>query len=80
MAQRGWIGRTRHIDVGMVWVQQKTWQENIKYGKVLGLQNCADVLTKNVPGEVCLEHLRRMGFHVARGRAASSAKLVEDTA
>ena len=77
MVQRAGIGRTRHIDVGMLWVQQKAWQERLKYGKVLGTLNCADALTKNVPAEVCSEHLRTMGFHSASGRAESAAKFVD---
>ena len=78
MVQRAGIGRTRHIDVGMLWVQQKAWQERLKYGKVLGTRNCADALTKNVPSEVCSEHLRTMGFYPAQGRAESAAQLVDN--
>ena len=78
MVQRAGIGRTRHIDCGMLWIQQKSWQEKLRFGKVLGLENCSDLLTKNVPSIICLEHMRRMGFYVAEGRADSASKLVEN--
>ena len=36
MAQREGVGRTRHLDTGALWIQQKQWEERLKVAKVSG--------------------------------------------
>ena len=40
------LGRTRHIDTGMLWIQQTAAETRLEYNKVLGSDNPADLLTK----------------------------------
>ena len=44
-------GKLRHVRVGMLWVQQKEEDGELKYSKVLGDDNPADLLTKYLKEE-----------------------------
>ena len=57
MAQRLGVGKVRHIDVGILWVQQNQREGEIEVKKVGTKTNPADVFTKHVPGEVMWKHL-----------------------
>ena len=39
-------GRTRHIDVGNLWIQQVAAERRLEFGKVLGRENPADLFIK----------------------------------
>ena len=76
VTKRAGIGRIRHLDVGMLWVQQKQWDKRFTVHKVEGAKNTSDMLIKNVPRELCTEHMGRLRFRRAEGRAAAAAELV----
>jgi len=76
IAHREGIGRIRHLDVAMLWIQQKQWKKRITVNKVNGKDNPADMFTKNVPRELCDKFLTELGFERRIGRAAASAQLV----
>ena len=40
------LGRTRHIDTGLLWIQQTAAEKRLEYSKVLGNVNPADLVTK----------------------------------
>ena len=44
--QRRGLGRTRHIDTGLLWIQQTAAEKRLLYSKVLGTDNPADLMTK----------------------------------
>ena len=44
--QRTGLGKTRHIETGLLWIQQVAAQQRFKFGKVLGTSNPADLFTK----------------------------------
>ena len=46
MAGRRGLGKTRHIDVRRLWLQEVIEKKKIVTKKVLGVKNPADVLTK----------------------------------
>ena len=77
MTQRLGVGKVRHIDVGMLWVQQSQRSGEIDVKKVGTKSNPADVFTKHVPGEVVWRHLTTLGFESRQGRAEAAVKLVE---
>ena len=77
MTQRLGVGKVRHIDVGMLWVQQSQRTGEIDVKKVDTRSNPADVFTKHVPGEVVWRHLTTLGFESRQGRAEAAVKLVE---
>ena len=62
IAQRLGVGKVRHIDVGMLWVQQNQRAGEIDVKKIGTKVNPADVFTKHVPGEVMWKHLKSIGF------------------
>ena len=78
ITQRKGVGRTRHIDVGMLWVQQRQRQGDLSVQKINGKLNPADILTKAVPAEIMHKHLKTMGFEARDGRAKSAVQLVGD--
>ena len=76
MAQRLGMGKVRHIDVGMLWVQQHQRAGEIDIKKVGTKENPADIFTKHVPGEVVWRHLAAAGFENREGRAEVAVELV----
>ena len=48
MAERNGLGKARHIDTGVLWLQQRRLKEELEYAKVLGTENVADLMTNNL--------------------------------
>ena len=71
IAQRSGLGgRTRHIQVQWLWVQQAVSEKELAVAKVTGTENMADILTKAAPAEVLNKHLSEMGFEFSSGTQA----------
>ena len=77
MVQREGSGRTRHIDVGILWIQQKAKLGVMEIGKIDTKWNVADIVTKPVPSEILWKHTITMGFELREGRAEASVELVD---
>ena len=69
------LGKTRHIQIGLLWVQQVAAEQRIKYGKVLGKVNPADLYTKYLDCATMERHLTKLKHEFARGRATEAPKL-----
>ena len=76
ITQRQGIGKTRHIDVGLLWIQQNTKNGEVDVNKVEGVLNPADMFTKAVPAEVTWRHMGAMGFETREGRAEEAMEVV----
>ena len=76
MVQRQGAGKVRHIDVGMLWIQQNQKEGEVEVAKVDGRYNPADMFTKQVPGEIMWRHMTMMGFASREGRAEAAVELV----
>ena len=76
MVQRNGLGKVRHIDVGILWIQQNQKAGEVEVQKVNGKLNPADVFTKHVPGDVMWKHVKAMGFESREGRAEVAVELV----
>ena len=74
-AQRAGVGRTRHLDFGMLWIQQKEWQRKSQVGKIKGTENAADIFTTNVSEGLLQNHVAAFGFHERSGRVDEAAEL-----
>ena len=61
ISQRAGIGKVRHLRTQGLWVQEARVTGRLSYKKVLGAKNPADILTKNVPGELLDRHLETLG-------------------
>ena len=66
----------RHIDVGMLWIQQNQREGEVQVEKVDGKVNPADMFTKHVPAEVMWKHMYSIGFESREGRAETAVELV----
>ena len=49
MVQRRGLGKAKHIDVGMLWVQERLRNKLMSLAKIDGTLNSSDILTKNTP-------------------------------
>ena len=74
-AHRAGIGKVRHLRAQGLWVQEVRATNRLKYLKVLGTKNPADVLTKHVPAELLGRHLQVTGMNATDGRAAAAPEL-----
>ena len=75
MSRRLGVGKIRHLDTTLLWVQDKVRSGDIMLCKVPGPENCADSLTKYISGPDVKRHLSRIGLVPEEGRAATAPKL-----
>ena len=78
MSRRLGIGKVRHLDTSLLWIQQKVRDGEVDVQKILGSDNPADVLTKYVDAATMQKHLRTLGLVYESGRAASAPELAKD--
>ena len=71
MCRRLGLGRVRDLATADLWVQQRVKSGEVTLGKLPGVENPADAMTKNVPASDLEAHCRRMGLVPAAGRPAS---------
>ena len=75
VASRNGLGKLRHLDVHLLWLQQHIRNRTVTLIKVEGPKNVADVLTKHVKREVLDEHVRALRLRDLEGRAESAPSL-----
>ena len=69
MARRQVLGKTRHIDVQYLWIQQEIAERRLALEKVRTDANPADLFTKPLSREVIDKHLVTLGVQLYRERA-----------
>ena len=72
---RNGLGKTRHIETGLLWVQQTAAQQRLSFNKVLGKDNPADLFTKYMDLKTIDHHLDNLDYHKAEGRAVGAPQL-----
>jgi len=75
MVRREGLGKVRHLAVADLWIQQKESDGSIKYLKVDGKSNAADILTKGVEEALIREHMCAIGFEFKLGRHPLAPKI-----
>ena len=75
ICRRKGLGKIRHLHVGDLWVQDRLKAGDFKLEKVLGTENCADMLTKYLDGRLQNEHIGRCGLVEEDDRAQSAPSL-----
>jgi len=75
IVNRQGLGKLRHINVRYLWLQEKVRSKELDVLKVAGVENPADLMTKNLDAETMKKHVSRLGFYVEDGRAESAPKL-----
>ena len=78
MSRRTGIGKVRHLDTSLLWIQQKVRDRDIAVEKVPGADNPADCLTKHVDHATMLKHLSSMSLEYESGRAESAPTLAPE--
>ena len=68
-------GKMRHVKIGNLWIQQKREDGELKYEKVLGTKNPADMMTKHIKAVEINQHLEKMSMKVMAGRAKEGLKI-----
>ena len=69
IVQRKGAGNIRHINTRMLWVQEQEAKDKMRYLKVAGTINPADLGTKHLEPEAIARHLRSWDLHAEEGRA-----------
>ena len=76
ITQRKGNGKMRHVRVGMLWTQEKAEEGELRYRKVDGNLNPADLLTKGSLTEAVIKrHVVESSCRWEHGRADTSLKL-----
>ena len=75
MSRRLGVGKMRHLDTSLLWIQSKVRDGDITVGKILGTDNPADALTKHLDVTSMRKHLSAMGMEYEDGRAESAPEL-----
>ena len=75
MARRLGIGKIRHLDTSLLWVQDKVRSGDVSMEKVAGAENPGDAMTKHLAGPELKQHVARMGLYFEEGRAESAPQL-----
>ena len=68
IVRRKGVGKTRHIDTGLLWIQEKNESKELRFDKVLGEANPADMYTKVLASDAIRKHMSTMGFEYADGK------------
>ena len=69
------LGKTRHIDTGLLWVQQIAAEKRLRFHKVLGKNNPADLFTKHLDVTTMERHTTTLEYKFIIGRAKEAPKL-----
>ena len=72
IASRTGLGKTRHIAVHLLWVQEKVKHGDIALKKVLGSENPADLLTKHIDANKIQKYMKTINLYYREGLAAST--------
>ena len=63
------LGRTRHIYIGLLWIQEAAAAKILEFAKAPGAVNPADLFTKYLKREVCTGHCESLRLKFRTGRA-----------
>eukprot|EP00974_Lingulodinium_polyedra_P076438 7397409-Lingulodinium_polyedra.AAC.1 len=75
MAFRRGLGKTRHIDVQYLWIQEEVDKGGLSVHKVPTKQNPADMFTKPVPADTTTHHTTQLGITLDATRAKTAPML-----
>ena len=77
ICKRQGLGKVRHLDTNLLWIQEKVRSGEVILSKVHGPVNPGDLLTKHLTQEAVAGHLGRLGCYGEPGRAQSAPALVD---
>ena len=69
------LGKTRHIETRSLWIQQTVAERRLRYAKVLGKENPADLYTKFLDAATCAKHIQKFEYEFIDGRSSETPNL-----
>ena len=75
IALRRGLGKLRHVDVHLLWLQFQVNAGVFKINKVDGKSNPADLMTKYLVQETMRGHMKRLRYERADGRAEACPRV-----
>ena len=75
IARRKGAGKMRHINVNSLWIQERQNEKDLELRKVLGTENPADLMTKNLARQSLDKCMLQLNQHRTAGRAQASLDL-----
>ena len=60
--ERQGVGRVRHLDIGMLWLQESQLRRMVELTKVWGTSNPADLMTKHVAIDLVDKYSQQLGY------------------
>jgi hypothetical protein len=76
ICRRTGVGKVRHLDTRLLWVQELVRDGTIEVIKVAGTENPADLMTKHLAADLISAHLTRLDCFVREGRAEIAPKCI----
>ena len=72
------LGKVRQLDANHLWIQQVAAQKRVKYEKVAGSVNPADLMTKELAAADVDKYVAMMNAQYAEGRPEIASKVAQD--
>ena len=73
--ERKGLNKLRHIDLDVLWLQEQEARKLLPIHKVLGTENIADLMTKNLNAATIDKYIAMMGLKFVEGRSAIAQNL-----
>ena len=77
IASRTGLGKTRHIEVHYLWVQERIATKDLKLSKVWGHDNPADLLTKHLDATHLQRYMHLIGMECRSGRSKETPSMTQ---
>jgi hypothetical protein len=75
ICKRTGVGKIRHLDTRLLWIQEAVRDGTLEVVKVLGTENPADLMTKHLGAEQITECLTRLSGWEREGRAQAAPRV-----
>ena len=79
IASRRGVGRVRHLNTQVLWVQEAVARRELTFVKVTGIENPADMGTKHLAQKEMHECVRRAGCRIVGGRSKHLFDIARET-
>ena len=77
IAQRIGLGKVRHLDVALLWLQHHINRQTLRIAKVPGKENLADIGTKDLEEALMRKFMKAMGFVELEGRHSKALAIAD---
>ena len=75
IVHRSGLGRTRHIQVQYLWLQERVKEKELIVNKVGTKENTADLLTKHLSRDIINVHMEWLNMRLYKGRSIATPAL-----